>query len=267
MNVTDFDIFGFIETYGVTPLKNSAAITSITDLTNGKYRVYTGDTKAFVIETTYNLNTLSNVVISGTTALNGIYQIENIVTNVSFDLVRKFDDGFKNGMAVGIDTSLAATPLWTNRNPTFVHDEEDYLNTYLESYISNMIPFPAIVMPEPLDVKELRYGNRRSYDLKVENAVFGILVKRDPLWIRSDFETHAFTIGRQMGNWLVANLESVTNITTIEYGVELIQSIGIVNVFNSGILKASQQYDAVLSGVAISLNDFIITNAGVNCSD
>jgi len=263
MASTDFDIFNFIETYGVAPLRNSAEITGITDLTGGKYRVFTGDTNAFSIDLTYNLDTLSNVVISNTTALNGTYQIENVVQNVSFDLIRVFDSNFTD-IASGLDTSLLADPTWENYAPRFEHDTIDKLNKTVEAYINAKVQFPVIMLIEPLARKYTRPVNF-GYDLKTPDLTFGILVKRSDSWTRDEFETHAFELGRHLAFNLATNMEFTAQNPDLKYQLNKIESIEITDIFKADILNSRQQFDAILSGVAVKYNDFVIENGGIIC--
>lgn len=256
--ITDFNIFSFIQTYGIEPLKTTANITAITSLGSGIYKVTTSATTDLINGYT--------VTLSGLDVFNGRFEISNVTTTY-FYITRKFNESTYQFESIGTLTlpTTYTSAKWTNEIPLFEYDRLDRLNAKINQYSFDVQKYPLIALVEqPLKRIYKREFGTAEYDLIISNALFIFVLPFSENWTRQDYETYSFAPMRQMALNFIDYLELTEQNTTGTY-VQKIENFEINDYFQFTTTNGKATFDSGLCGVSLNIGQLVIKNAGYIC--
>jgi len=265
-----FDLHDFLNTYGIIPLRNSVAITGITDNGDKTYTVLTPSTKAFDVTNQWNLPEFGAVTLAGINSdFNGNFEIINIVENVSFDLKRKSDATDKlNKLASGYTipgSFVGAT--WTNLNPLYDYDRLDFLNVRKDEYSHDLKRrFPLVFTIEDADY-HIDRKQQGYYDFTIFNLKIFFAETYDSDDIITDYYSKYFNKFTDLILKFINNIESlnVGGLTTTNelLRVDLLQFS--YKHERELMITGGEDFDCELTSTILTIKKLVIKNAGILC--
>jgi len=265
--VTDFDLFTYFDTYGVKPLRRSVTITGIVNIGNGLYRINTGSTKAYELDSNYPLVSGMSIEITGATGFNGKYEIDTIVTNTSFVINRKYNETTKLFEAINASITIPTLTAakWINVCPTFEHDRLDRLNLRTNQYVTGLQKYPIIIIPEGL-TRQYQRSFSGTYNISIKGFEILSLVRLNENWNRTQWEDNAFKLTRLLIMQIVNNLELTGDIINIPQ-FKTVENIEITDYFQPFAMRDKAEILDFGATGCLAKFDLLIENAGKICNN
>lgn len=260
MAINQFDFFAFIETI-IDSMREVHDIDSVTDNANGTYTVETA--------LTTNLVNGQSITILGSSVFVDQYQIDSVIDDTSFILVKKFSES--EGLT-SIDPGLNVTETelqWKAKAPYFWHNRADKLNVRLDNLANSPIKTPVIAVIETTGTfkKRAEFQNNTdsgkfNYVVSGIEMIFATNYKTD--WVRSDYESiysEMELLFFKFRKTILAlnSTTSIVNLKSYEFGNVDLYPMPEMEVSNG------ETFDALLCGIVTQPFEIRINEAGEVC--